>query len=175
MTAAIIAAAHLGVLAWLPSIHEARAIERIPLGRYSDATLLALLHVESFPKGCATSQRPGSQFRGGFQLSLPYALDAGFESREAATTDPTTQVRAVLRFMERYAAIHLYQPSRVALLHKLGPRAMQRGDTHAEYADRFDQAFTIYVRWVVAQNDALRACSTQYQGGFDGWLPVPCT
>lgn len=145
--ATVLIAVQMGILAWVPHVEAAR--ERLDLTptKYSTPLILALLEVESFPKGCATSQREGSKYTGAFQFSEAYVRDAGFLSVEDALADPVTQVEVLLRYMERYNALHLYQPSAVARLHKVGPRAFAEGVRHAEYEERWAQAFQVYVNW----------------------------
>lgn len=155
------------VITWVPHIEEARERQDVRAARYPTAFFLALLEVESFPKGCATSHRAGSQYEGAFQMSPAYALDAGFTRLEDALVDPTTQVEAVIRYMEKYRSLHLYQLSEMARLHKVGPAAFARGETHDEYMERWTQAFQSAVRWEMSEGPSTRT-GGQYE-------PVPCT
>ena len=151
---------------WLGAIDEVRQEQGVTAAKYGDATLLALIHVES--AGNDTAHRDGSQFYGLLQMGTPAGVDVGITggTRELHG-EGYASIRAFVQYMERYKDRHHYQPSRIAALWKGGPgtaktlyQCLRDGDSWpdsleyaaekhripnlSEYVRRFTAAMTAY-------------------------------
>lgn len=162
------------VTRWLSEIDEVRSNLGLAPAKYGDATVLALIHVESSGDPCA--HREDSQFWGLLQMGRLAGIDVGFEDLGRLTTRPLHgdghhAIEAFMRYMERYKGRHDYQPSRIAALWKGGPgtaktlyERLRKGDSWnaalqyaeenhrignlCEYVRRFTEAFQTYAIWL---------------------------
>lgn len=159
---------------WRGVIDEIREELGLPAAKYSDCTILALIHVESH--GDPWAHREDSQFWGMLQMGRMAGLDVGYTDLKKQTTrhlhgDAYEAVRGFLKYCERYHERHFYQPSRIAALWKGGPGTartlrdrLTAGDTWSaalqyaeeehrignlcEYVRRFTEAFQTYTIWL---------------------------
>ncbi len=169
---------------WRPAINEARAALGLRADYYPDDLVLALIDVES--DGDASARRPGSQFCGLLQMGRYAGIDVGLDDHGDDTTmqlvgDGRRAIDLWLQYQERYARLHCYQPSRMALLWKAGPGMLKRvnellvaGEAlndaidHAadelgvpnacEYVRRFRAAREVWASWLDEQDKLPPAC-----------------
>lgn len=92
--------------------------------------ILALIHVES--AGDPHARRPRSRFYGLLQIATPYlydALDYAGEPRRHARTlmgEAGESIRNTMRYMQRYAHHHEWDPERMACAHKGGAGTVKK-------------------------------------------------
>lgn len=162
------------VTRWLPTIEDVRRDLGVTAARYGDATLLALIHVES--AGNPDAHRDGSQYYGLLQMGEPAGKDVGFEDKDRETTahlsgDGYAAIRAFIEYQERYNERTQWIPTRQAVLWKGGPGtaktlrhrlqggmswadAIKHAEEHhrvvnlREYLRRFSEAFQSYAVWL---------------------------
>ncbi len=174
---------HPDVTRWQPVLARCREAAGLSAARYSDATVLALIHVESL--GDPEAHRPRSQFRGLLQMGRLAGIDAGLG--DAGTSklhgDGEAAIAAFLRYQERYSDRHDWQPTWQAALWKGGPgtlraaRRMERAGQSTgaslrlaaqslgvpnlvEYVDRFHAGLAVYGRWLDEQNAGPALCAS---------------
>lgn len=118
------------VLNFIPDIYAARDAIGVSRSKYSDALMLALIHIES--NGNPDARRPGSGFCGLLQIGRSYAIDAcdwlGIDpiAPEDLLGDGRTSIDLTLAYFERYRARHDYHDTRIAAMHKGGAGASRR-------------------------------------------------
>lgn len=172
------------VARWRPAIHEARLAAGVRADYYPDDIVLALIDVES--DGDDEAHRPQSQFHGLLQMGRYAGIDVGLEDRGRDTTaelvgDGLRAIDLWLQYQERYARLHCYQPSRMAVLWKAGPGTLDRinellveglsmddaieqaadelGVPNAlEYVRRFRVAQEKWAAWLDTQDELPPAC-----------------
>lgn len=156
---------------WLPTIQKCREDLGLSAARYSDATILALIHVESSGNECA--RRKGSRYYGLLQMANAYVQDAceywGVPVVPASELqcDGEAQILMALQYFERYRKYHDYQPSKVAILHKGGPGTAKRVDKrHAQTGDLVEAAEHVERTFVDKNGDPYAPNLTEYLHEF---------
>ncbi len=131
------------VARWRPAIHEARVAAGVRADHCPDEIVLALIGVES--DGDASARRADSQFCGLLQMGRYAGIDVGLEDRGSDTTAELVGagLRAIelwLQYQKRYARLHCYQPSRMAVLWKAGPGTLKRVNELLDAGEAIDAA-----------------------------------
>lgn len=169
------------VTQWVPAIHKARG-DRAP--NISDATVLALIQVESAGDECA--HRDHSRYWGLLQMYWGYVWDSLQDSslpkeRDLAERlvhcDGERSLEIFFDYMDRYELRHNFKSDQIAVIHKGGPRtasevqaglkaglslnaAIKKAEVEvplknlSEYVRRFRVARDKYRAWVDEQNQS---------------------
>lgn len=130
------------VLRWADKVVEIRTDMGLTEKQYPLSVMLALIWVESVPKGNEYSHREGSQYWGLLQAGTDNVIDTN-DATTADKSDPTAAkflygdgpaaIRQFFEYQERYSGPfdgapykgHLYTPDNIAIQWKSGPGALE--------------------------------------------------